>query len=79
MPVQPPAPAANPTRQAVAAQFLGRPTLRTVTAQMLGTHLVEKYPPPTFGWPYPVTAVAAPCCHCWTLRLTISPTAVSPI
>ncbi|PMV21204.1 MULTISPECIES: dermonecrotic toxin domain-containing protein [unclassified Pseudomonas] len=47
MPVQPPAPAANPTRQAIAAQFLGRPTLRTVTAQMLGTHLVEKYPPLT--------------------------------
>ncbi|ONH44452.1 hypothetical protein BLL37_14055 [Pseudomonas azotoformans] len=47
MPAQPNTPTANPTRQAVEAQFHGRPTLRSVTAQMLGTHLVEKYPPLT--------------------------------
>lgn len=38
-------PAAHPTRQAVEAQFRTRPTLRSVTAQMLTTHLKEHYPP----------------------------------
>ena len=40
-------PAAHPTRQAVEAQFLTRPTLRTVTVQLLASKLKEKYPPLT--------------------------------
>ncbi len=39
--------AAHPTRQAVEAQFFNRPTLRSVTAQMLARNLTEKYPPLT--------------------------------
>ncbi|WP_426177927.1 hypothetical protein [Pseudomonas sp. TWRC1-2] len=39
------APAAHPARQAVEARFLTRPTLRSVTAQLLADHLKEKYPP----------------------------------
>jgi len=38
-------PAAHPARQAVEARFLTRPTLRSVTAQLLADHLKEKYPP----------------------------------
>lgn len=38
---------AHLTRQAVQAQFLTRPTLRSVTAQMLARNLTEKYPPLT--------------------------------
>ncbi|MCK1788482.1 hypothetical protein L9Z73_30530, partial [Pseudomonas sp. TNT11] len=39
--------AAHPTRQAVEAQFFNRPTLCSVTAQMLARNLTEKYPPLT--------------------------------
>lgn len=38
-------PAAHPARQAVEARFLTRPTLRSVTAQLLADQLKEKYPP----------------------------------
>lgn len=47
MPTLNTAPAANPTRQAVEAQFLSRPTLSSVTTQLLSRNLVEKYPPLT--------------------------------
>lgn len=40
--------AAHPTRQAVEAQFRTRPTLRSVTRQLLADHLKEKYPPLTY-------------------------------
>ena len=38
-------PPAHPTRQVVEAQFLTRPTVRSVTTQLLALHLAEKYPP----------------------------------
>lgn len=40
--------AAQPTRQAVEARFATRPTLRTVTAELLANNLKEKYPPLTY-------------------------------
>lgn len=40
-------PPAHPTRQVVEAQFLTRPTVRSVTTQLLALHLAEKYPPLT--------------------------------
>ncbi|WP_321847421.1 dermonecrotic toxin domain-containing protein [Pseudomonas paraveronii] len=47
MPDRNPPLAAHPLREAVQAQFLKRPTLRSVTAQMLARNLAEKYPPLT--------------------------------
>lgn len=40
--------AAHPTRQAVEAQFRTRPTLRSVTRQLLAEQLKGKYPPLTY-------------------------------
>ena len=47
MPDRNPPLAADPLREALEAQFLKRPTLRAVTAQMLARNLAEKYPPLT--------------------------------
>lgn len=47
MPDHNPPLAADPLREALEAQFLKRPTLRAVTAQMLARNLAEKYPPLT--------------------------------